>query len=85
MSFAFATCDRRRALQFLQKLYPSKQITDTPESAGPLLDFVEADVVRITDPDFHRGEVIQSKNWDDLKSGAVMDACMRLNAQEGAA
>lgn len=65
MAFSFATCDRKRALTFLQKLYPSYSIEDTLESAGPLLEFVERDVVRITDPDFHTGQVVQSKNWDD--------------------
>ena len=28
MSFAFATCDRRNALRFLQKLHPSMVIAD---------------------------------------------------------
>ena len=29
MSFAFATCERHRALEFLKKLYPSSAVEDT--------------------------------------------------------
>ena len=65
MSFMFATCERGRALEFLQKLYPSSEITDTEESASDLLDFVEKDIIRITDPSFHTGQIIQSDNWND--------------------
>lgn len=78
MSFQFSTCDRNRALGFLQALYPNQQIADTPESAGPLLDFVESDVVRITDPKFHQGEVVPAKNWDEAKRGEIVAACMKL-------
>ncbi len=48
--FEFATCDRNRALYFLQEVYPSRKIEDTPESAGLLLDLVEQDLIRIQDP-----------------------------------
>lgn len=61
MSIQFATCDRRRALGFLKKLYPSCDIQDAPDSAGPVLDFVARDIIRIGDPDFHNGQVFASK------------------------
>ena len=35
MSFQFATCDRRMALGFLVKLYPSHTVTDTEDCAKP--------------------------------------------------
>jgi hypothetical protein len=76
MSFQFATCERNRALGFLKKLYPNQNIQDTSESASPLLDFVEADVVRITDPDFHQGEVVPGTHWDESKRDAVVAACL---------
>ncbi len=77
--FSFATCERRRALGFIQAVYPSKTITDTPESAGPLLDFVEKDIVRIQDPMMHgnRIQVLPGTNWteDAAKRQEIIDAC----------
>jgi len=72
MSFAFATCDRRTALEHLRKLYPSSLIDDTDKSVKDLLDIVEADEIRICDPAFHGGQIIQGKNWrDDTQARAV--------------
>jgi len=63
MSFQFATCERGSALGFLKKIYPDREVLDTPECAGPLLDEVAKDFIRITDPDFHIGEVIPGKKY----------------------
>ncbi len=74
----FATCVRGTALGFIQKVYPSQEITDTPESAGPLLDFVEKDIVRIQDPMMHGDniQVIQGTNWsDDTNKKEIIAAC----------
>lgn len=78
MSFHFATCERARALGFIQKVYPSKTITDTPESAGPLLDFVAQDIVRVQDPMMHSmsPQVIPGKNWNESYRDAVIAAAM---------
>jgi hypothetical protein len=65
MSFAFATCERKRALEFLKKLYPSSVVDDTDESVKDLLDIIEADEIRVCDPDYHGGQIIQSTNWKD--------------------
>lgn len=65
MSFAFATCERKRALEFLKKLYPSSVVDDTDESVKDLLDIIEADEIRVCDPDYHGGQIIQSGNWND--------------------
>lgn len=77
MRFHFATCERRRALQFLQDVYPSKDISDTPESAGPLLDFVQKDIVRVQDPMMHGSTIaiIPATNWDEKYRDAVVAAC----------
>lgn len=84
MILRFETCDRRRALGFLQKLLPAYVVEDTPECAGPLLDFVAADVIRIPDPDHHpNGRVYPSKNWSDDKEGAVVAA--HAHMMDGAA
>lgn len=53
MTFQFATCERSTALGFLKKLYPHADVSDTPECAGPVLDFVEKDYIRIPDPMMH--------------------------------
>ena len=50
MEIHFATCVRKEALEFIQRVYPSKTVTDTPECAGPLLDLVEKDIVRVQAP-----------------------------------
>ena len=80
MSFSFATCDRNIALEFLQKYYPEKNISDSINSAGPLLDFVEQDIVRIQDPMMHsNAQVIASTNWDEKFRDQVIKACEIFN------
>jgi len=53
---------------------------DSPESAGPLLDLVEADVVRIQDPRMYgeRIGVIPGHNWKEDDRAAVVEACKRF-------
>ena len=65
----FATCERKRALEYIETVYPSAKITDTPDSAGPLLDLVEKDFVRIQDPMMYgnRIQVIPGKRWIENK------------------
>lgn len=65
MSFAFATCERKRALEFLKKLYPSSVVEDSDDSVKDLLDIIEADEIRVCDPDYHGGQIIQSGKWND--------------------
>lgn len=81
MTFQFATCERHRALGFLQRVYPSRTISDTPESAGPLLDFVEADIVRIQDPMMHgdRPQIVPGTKWvEDADTRAKVVAACKL-------
>jgi len=78
MNIEFATCERAHALSFIQRVYPSKTITDSPESAGPLLDFVEKDIVRIQDPSMYGNTIAVSpnaKNWKDEYREQVVAAC----------
>ena len=65
----FATCNREMALGFLRQLYPNGDITDTDDSARAVLDLVEADIIRIPDPNMHgqRVGIFPSKNWDSVK------------------
>ncbi len=77
MNIQFATCCRKSALRYIQKVYPSQSITDTPESAGKFLDFVEKDIVRVQDPMMYGSqiEVIPGTNWDDKYRNDIVDAC----------
>ena len=81
MNIEFATCERKRALEYIQKVYPSKVITDTPESAGKLLDFVERDIVRIQDPMMYGNRIAVSPNatnWDEKYRDEVVAACKQF-------
>ena len=81
MNFAFATCERQRALKFLKKIYPKSVVEDIDSSVKDLLDIIEADELRVSDPNFHRGQIVQGKNYKHdtqerakvalLKSGLV--------------
>lgn len=78
MNIEFATCERNRALGYIQRVYPSKVITDTPDCAGPLLDLVEADVVRIQDPMMYGNRIEVSPNatnWNETYREQVVAAC----------
>lgn len=78
MNIEFATCERKRALGFIQKVYPSKTITDTPDCAGPLLDLVERDIVRVQDPMMYGSQIAVSPNaanWDEKYRDEVVAAC----------
>lgn len=70
----FETCNRNRALFFLQQLYPNSEIIDTKESANAILDLVEKDIIRIPDPNMHgkRANIYPSTNWDDLNKDQYM-------------
>jgi len=65
----FATCERKKALEYIQKVFPSLSITDSDDSAGPLLDFVEQDIVRIQDPFMYGNkiQVVPGKKWVEHK------------------
>ncbi len=84
MRIEFATCERKRALGYIQSVYPSRDIEDTPESAGPLLDFVEEDIVRIQDPMMYgsRIEVVPGKEWDHAHRDAVVAAASALHKED---
>ena len=81
--FNFATCDRKRALGFLRAVYPSIVIEDTAEDAGPMLDLVEADVIRIQDPLMHGPsiQVTQGAKWDTMAEASIMDTLQVVSAR----
>lgn len=78
MNIEFATCERLRALRFIQQVYPSKKITDSHDCAGPLLDLVEKDIVRIQDPSMYGNRIEVSPNaanWKEEYREQVIAAC----------
>jgi hypothetical protein len=79
MYIQFATCERSSALRYLQRVYPNSVITDTPESAGPLLDLVEKDLVRVQDPAMYgnRIAIIPGNNFGESEESraAVTRVC----------
>ena len=69
----FETCNRYNALKFLQQFYPGCSVRDTQNSAAPVLDLVEEDIVRIPDPSLHSdGAITPSTNWDERRRDEVM-------------
>lgn len=78
MDIEFATCEHKQALEFIQQVYPSKTITDTPECAGPLLDLVERDIVCVQNPMMYGNQIVISPNatnWDEKYRDEVVSAC----------
>lgn len=75
MSFAFATCERKKALSFLKKIYPENDVSE--DNISDLLDLIERDEVRVTDPDFHRGELILGQNSNDQTINKATDALVK--------
>ncbi len=72
MHVRFETCERRRALGFLRKFYPNAKLEDKGNTKD-VLDLVEADIIRIPDPQFHPGgRIYPSSNWDDLNKDQYM-------------
>lgn len=82
----FATCDRERALDYLKQVYPKKDITDTPECAGPLLDLVDRDVVRVQDPMMHgsRIAIIPGNNFAASETEQVHATCQQFASRAAA-
>lgn len=72
----FATCERGDALRYMQTASPADDITDSPECAGPVLDLVERDVLRVQDPLMHgsRIAIIAGKAYSDSDEAAVSAA-----------
>lgn len=77
MHIEFATCERSSALKFIQRVYPNYTISDTPDSAGPLLDLVERDVMRVQDPSMYgnRIAIVPGNNFTEADRDSCTKAC----------
>lgn len=69
MNIEFATCERHRALEYMKRVYPSRTISDTPESAKPILDLIDQDILRLQDPMMYGGRIalVPGTNWDEAR------------------
>lgn len=65
MNISFATCERQRALGFIQTVYPRHIITD--DTCKEILDLVEQDILRVEDPMMYGNQirVLCGTNWND--------------------
>ena len=83
MNINFATCNRSDALRFLKAVYKSRVVEDSPDDAGPVLDLVEKDIVRIQDPMMHsiNGTIqaIPGTYWDESKRPEVTEVFRRFH------
>ena len=83
MRVEFATSVRNEALKYLQKVYPSSVISDTPESAGPMLDLVSKDIIRVQDPYMYGKHIaiVPGNNWveDAEKRKEITAICNALH------
>lgn len=79
----FATCVRSTALKFLQEGYPSYKVTDTEVSAKNLLDLVEKDIIRITDPAFHRLAIIPGNFHDSENDFEIIEVSSKFHKNPG--
>ena len=81
MSFVFATCQRGMALMHLKKAFPEKQFIDEG-IVKEFLDMVEADILRVGDPDFHRkGQIFEGKNLTEENKVLAISVCKRFNSE----
>ena len=64
MEISFATCIRNTALGFIEEGNPSYIINKECSTLKRILDLVQEDVIRITDPAFHKLAIIPGKNYD---------------------
>ena len=85
MIINFATCDRQQALGFLRQLYASRDFEDEGNTKA-LLDLVEADNVRIQDPNIYgsRVGVIPGTHWDESRRQEIFDVCKKFHEEQTA-
>ena len=76
MNIMFATRNVGEAVLFLRKMTGCKDLTD--KSIPKLSYLISEDIVRVSDPDFHSGMLIEGKNYVDEYSGRIDEAVKEL-------
>lgn len=64
MEIQFATCDEVLAKRHIIKSYPGCKIDFAAPAIEAVLDLIRRDVVRVTDPDFHRPAIVPSRGYN---------------------
>ncbi len=72
----FATCDRKTAMQFLERGYPTRNINFNNESISAMLDLIENDVMRVQDPQMHGSpNLISGQKYSSMSRDAILAIC----------
>ena len=75
MTFAFATCDVRRAMEFIKYFYPSIDKENIPK----LTELIRGDVLRVMDPQFHDPcQIIRGNAYDSKHDSEIIAAIQEL-------
>ncbi len=74
MGFVFATCEPKRALEFINREHPESRDL-TKEDIPLLYDLISRDILRVLDPDFHKpSQIIAGNNYSEDYSNEITDA-----------
>ena len=75
----FSTCCRRNALEFIRQGYPSRNVQDEG-SVAAMLDLIEADIVRVTDPSMHgTAQIVPGTKWDEEQRESVVAVATKMH------
>ena len=82
MNIEFATCVKATAFGYLQKVYPTKNVTE--EKVSKLLSLVERDIVRIQDPYMYgnRIGVVAGTNYKAENKTEIDEAISQLKEND---
>ena len=75
MIISFATCDPSIAARFIRHEH-NRELTDA--DLAPLMKLVAADIVRVTDPDYHTCAIVRGTNWNDSHQAELTEAIKPL-------
>lgn len=63
MNLQFATCEVKSAIRFLKKGYPDRNLNE--DNLPKLIDALNKDIFRVTDPKFHTLALVTGNNYKD--------------------
>lgn len=78
MGFMFATCDKKRALGFINSMYPELDII-VEDDIPLLMDLIGRDILRVQDPDFHKpSQIVSGNNYSAEYDAEIQEAIEEL-------
>ncbi len=78
MNIQFASCQRNYVLDFLRKGYPDSDVS--AEKLPKLMAGISKDIVRITDPAYHRLALIGGKNYKDSDAAEMAEIAAEIQS-----